>query len=439
MKKLEQIRSLKIAINAQFLPNTGGGGAEYVLISLIHALGQLKDEQEEYIIIGPRQDFEWLKPYIGPNQRIVRGSKPPQTSTGRILGPLRPLAAKSRNLLQQLLGISKTWPEVPMSDGFYENLGCDVIHFPSQDFIVCALPTIYNPHDLQHLHFPQFFTPSRIAWRETVYPAGCHFARTVAAASQWVKQDIVEHYHVNPNKVQVIPWAPPTKAYPEPNSDTLDSVQRKYGLETPFALYPSMTWEHKNHIRLLEAIALLRNRNGLNINLVCTGHKNNFYPHIEERLLELNLQDQVKFLGLVPPQDLRALYRLAQFVVIPTLFEAASGPLYEAWQEGTPAACSTVTSLPEQAGDAALLFDPLSVDAIADAVAKMATNPGLREDLRRRGAKRLQDFSWERTAKAYRAVYRRAAGYPLSDEDKWLLSWDWMREPQRKKEAEAKS
>jgi len=94
-----------------------------------------------------------------------------------------------------------------------------------------------------------------------------------------------------------------------------------------------------------------------------------------------------------------------------------------------------VTSLPEQAADAALLFDPLSAEAIAEAVAKMATNPELRDDLRKRGASRLQDFSWERTAKAYRAVYRRAAGYRLSEEGRWLLSWDWMREPRRETEA----
>ena len=139
-------------------------------------------------------------------------------------------------------------------------------------------------------------------------------------------------------------------------------------------------------------------------------------------------------MGLVPPKDLKALYRLGRFVIIPSLFEAASGPLFEAWQEDTPVACSTVTSLPEQAGDAALLFDPLSVESIATAVARMATEDNLLEDLRWRGRRRLQDFSWERTAKAYRAVYRRAAGFLLSDEDRWLLSWDWMREPQKRGE-----
>lgn len=444
---------IRVAINAQLLPSSGGG-VRSVLVGVVRALGQLQDGPEEYVIIGPWQNPEWLKPYIGPNQRIVGGPNPSQPPSSSFP---RPLGFIVRNLQNAIFGQSsptvtlpteeieldwlyvpgsrKTRLEAPVSGGFFESLGCNVIHFPWQPFVLCKLPSIYNPHDLQHLHYPQFFSPSTIARREAIYRHGCHFAHTVVAASQWVRQDIVEHYQVNLDKVQVIPWAPPTQAYPEPKADALVSIREKYQLDMSFAFYPAMAWEHKNHIRLLEALALLRDRDGLIIALVCTDCQSYFWPRIQECILRLSLQDQVKFLGLVTPEELRALYRLAQFVIVPTLFEAASGPLFEAWQEGTPVACSAVTSLPEQAGDAALLFDPLSVEAVADAVAKMATNADLREDLRRRGAKRLQDFSWERTGKAYRAVYRRAAGITLSEEDRWLLSWDWMREPQRKPEA----
>jgi len=432
---------LTIAINAQILSGGGSGGVEQVIIGLVHALGKLENGDEEYVIIGPWQDTEWLRPYIGPNERIVRGPRILQHPLIRVLRLLRPIARRVYNsrrlysLSGHFLGLDRIWARMPISDGFYESLGCDVVHFPYQRFVVCALPVIYNPHDLQHLYYPQFFAPLEIAWREKVYSAGSHLAHTVVVASQWVKQDIVQHYHVNPDKIQIIPWAPPTQAYPEPKADTLDAVRKNYRLSNPFALYPSMAWAHKNHIRLLEALALLRDRDSLKVHLVCTGHQGEFWPQIRKRLWALGLQDQVKFLGMVASEDLRALYRLAQFVVIPTLFEAASGPLFEAWQDGTPVACSRVTSLPEQAGDAALLFDPFSVGAIAEAIAQMATDLKLREDLRQRGARRLQDFSWERTAKAYRAVYRRAAGYALTKEDQWLLSWDWMREPQRKTEA----
>jgi glycosyltransferase involved in cell wall biosynthesis len=127
-------------------------------------------------------------------------------------------------------------------------------------------------------------------------------------------------------------------------------------------------------------------------------------------------------LGFVPEDDLRAIYRLASFLVLPTLFEANSLPIFEAWLEGLPVACSNIPALLEQVGDAAYLFDPMQVASIADAVSTLATDGLLREDLRARGYQRLKEFNWERTAKTYRAVYRRAAGYPLNDEDGWLLN-----------------
>ena len=171
---LAQGRPLRVAMNCQLLPNSGKGGVENWMIGLVHALGQLNDGPDEYVIIGPWQDPEWMKSYIGPNQRIVRG-EPQRSSLGRVLGPLlRPLAGRLRNHLVRLLGFHRIWPEPTISDGFYENLGCDAIHFPYQDFAVCALPMIYNPHDLQHLYYPQFFAPSTVAWRDVQYLSLIH-------------------------------------------------------------------------------------------------------------------------------------------------------------------------------------------------------------------------------------------------------------------------
>jgi glycosyltransferase involved in cell wall biosynthesis len=429
-------KPLRIAIDAQLLPNHGSGGVESALVGLLYAVGQLADSQEEYTIIGPWQEPDWLEPYLGPNQRLTRGPRGgkggPLAPFRRTLGPLKRLARSIWRESFQALALPPPGlrPKVPTSDGFYESLGCDVIHFPCQRFTSCALPMIYNPHDLQHLHYPQFFSPDALAWRETIYAAGCHLAHTVVVGSQWVKQDVVRHYHLDAGKVQVIPWAPPTQAYATPSPEALAAVVSRYQLHLPFAFYPAMTWEHKNHLRLLEALAHLRDQEGLVVHLICTGYRYpGHWPRIERKLNALDLNDQAQFLGMVPPQDLRAIYRLAQFVIVPTLFEAASGPVFEAWQEGVPVACSTVTSLPEQAGSAALLFDPFSVSTIADVVRRMTTDKRLRDELVHKGKQRLQDFSWERTAKAYRAVYRRAACQPLTEEDRWLLGWDWMREP----------
>lgn len=100
--------------------------------------------------------------------------------------------------------------------------------------------------------------------------------------------------------------------------------------------------------------------------------------------------------------------------------------MYEAWQEGAAVACSNVTSLPEQAGDAALIFDPYSIDTIAKAIQELWLNEVLRNNLQRLGQKRLRDFSWEKTSKAYRALYRWVAGRELTSDEIDLLAIDWM-------------
>ena len=427
---------LKVALNAQLLPGTSGG-VESVLIGLVAALGRLTDGPEEYTVIGPQQDPEWLKPFLGPNQRIIARAGPPQKPGlaepfKRALGPARGPAGRAWRNLFPVPAIppstARDRPEIPFSDGFYEALGCDLIHFPFQMFTLCALPSVFNPHDLQHRHFPQFFTVRELAWREMMYRGGCNLAQAVAVGSQWVKDDVVRQYHISPEKIQVIPWAPPTTALEAPSAETIGRVRERYALSAPFAFYPAMGWEHKNHLRLLEALALLRDRDGLRVQLVCTvAPTGPFHARIRAACEELKLGGQVRFLGLVPREELRALYRLAQFVVVPTLFEAASGPVLEAWQDHAPVACSTATSLPEQAGDAALLFDPWSVESIAQAVLRMSAEEPLRADLVRKGDARLRVFTWERTARAYRALYRKVANRPLNEEDRLLLGRDWMR------------
>lgn len=423
---------LNVAIAAHAGPRGTSGIARFIS-SLIHGLGKLEDGTEQYhIVVRSQEHYAWLKPLLGPNQDIVvepqsakGGQERHRTPIDFLKSTLGPLLPASRRL-QRLINLPRYWPEVPLSDGFYEALGCDVLHIPNQPFFLCAIPTVYNPHDLQHLHYPQFFTPDIIAWRETVFPAGCHFAHTVVVGSQWVKDDVVRRYRTDPDKIQVIFEAPTTESQPDPPDSILAAVRVKYQIDQPFALYPASTWQHKNHIRLLETLALLRDTRGLVVPLVCTGaRRKDFWPRIQRCVQELKLTPQVKFLDHVPDDDLKALYRLAQFLILPTLLEAISLPIFEAWLSGLPVACSNVTALPEQVRDAALMFDPTSSESITDAVSRMATDSALRRDLRRRGTRRVRDFTWERTAKAYRAVYRRAAGFPLTEEDRWLLSWDW--------------
>ncbi len=432
-------KKLRIGINAQLTADSGTGG----IIAVLRALARLTelDGPEEYVFVGPHSDPEWLRPLVQANHKIVRGPKLPTPSpvaatvktNQRSLQPLRPLARGLRRLMGfNVAGASDSATataveSIPPSSKqrFFDALGCDVIHFPFQAYEACSVPIIFNPHDLQHLHYKEFFSEEEIAWREALYPAACRAADTVVVASKYIKGDIVEHLGIPPEKIQVIPWAPPPLSRSPNENDQTDSkaIRKKYGLnDGPFALYPAMTWEHKNHLRLLEAIAQLRDTENLKVQFACTGFKTEFWLRIESRLHELGLNELVKFPGLIPIEDLNALYRASQFVFVPTLYEAASAPVFEAWQHGAPVACSNVTSLPEQAGEAALLFDASSVNEIAAALSTMATDAVLRDQLRLRGTLRLEEFSWGRTARSYRAVYRRAAGQELNEEDRWLLS-----------------
>ena len=419
---------LNVAIDAQVTPKTAGGVAQ-VILGLIHALGRLEDDPSTnyFIVVASQAERDFLQPYLGNNQQFAIK---PRSLTKR----LQRLVTGTGKSIARRFADHDNYSELslPVSDGFLESLGCDVVHFPHQRFALCSLPSIYNPHDLQHLHFPQFFGAAELAKRDFVYRSGCQLARTVAVSSRWIKEDIIRHYRVDPDKIQIIPWAPPTEAYQNPSSRDLDEVQKKHALPIPFALYPAMTWPHKNHLRLLEALAILRDRHDLKLHLVCTGSLLQPYSSsIQQRVSELGLTSQVSFPGFVSDVELRALYRLAQFLVMPSLFESDSSPVYEAWLEGTPIVCSNVTSLPVQVMDAAVLFDPYDPAAIADAMRRVSTDNNLRRNLTAYGYLRVKDFDWDRTARAYRAIYRRGAGRLLSEEDRWLLDWDWMERPMR--------
>jgi glycosyltransferase involved in cell wall biosynthesis len=434
--------AIEIAIDAQTSPARGGGVA-HALIALVRSLAELEDGNERYrLIVKGKDGAEFWRPELGANQSLIvkASARDPgdiqrasrlRRAVAILTAPARALLARTKKRSAQ----SKSFREVAISDGFYESLGCHVMHFATQPYAVCALPTVYNPHDLQHLHLPQFFKPSQIAWREATYFMGCRCARTVVVGSNWAKEDVVRQYSVDPAKVQVIAEGPQMQLSAPVSKETSEQIRKRYQLPEVYLLYPAMMWPHKNHIRLLEAVAILRRTHDLVISLVFTGTKfEKHWPQVEKRILELKLERQVHCLGFVPDSDLRAIQKGACGVVQPSLFEASSLPIYDAWLEGIPVACSRAAALPEQVGDAALLFDPFDPEDIAGAIAEIMTKPQLRDDLRSKGFRRLKDFDWSRTAKCYRAVYRRAANVRLTEEDRWLLQWDWMREPQRKSE-----
>ena len=416
---------MRIAIDAQLQPTGHWGGVEQFVLGLVHALGRLDDGAEEYVIVGHWENADWLKPHLGPNQELVKA--PPPNTLEPVKQRLGPLRAPARRFLRRWRRLTRRVPGSPANvalepNRFYESLGVALVHFPFQIFSYCRLPIIYNPHDLQHLHYPQFFSREDVAARESTYSVACRIAQAVVTDAKWVKDDIGRQYGVASEKIFAIPMGAPTELYDDITAPLLAEVKAKFHLAQTFAFYPAQTWQHKNHLRLLDALAALRDDAGISLPLVCTGKLNEHWPKIKARIRALGLQSHVQFLGFIEPNDLRALYHLAQFVIHPSLFEGGGLPILEAFREGAPVACANVTSLPEYAGNAALYFDPTSVTSIADAAKRMTTDAALRESLCARGAVRVREFTWERTARMYRALYRQIAGQRLSDSERDLLA-----------------
>ena len=411
-------KPLKIAIYALLKPTDGGVAT--VTAALIRALGQLTDGDESYVIIGRPDAKEWLGTSLGANQTWVDAPMPQAPWSGNTRRLLRPILLKFRSFGRRLLDVGEQPLQVPTSTGFYESLGCDLIHFPYQVFVIPALPFIYQPWDLQHLHYPQFFSPQEIAWRDVLFRTGCNLARAVVVATDYVRADVAVNYALPARKLYRIPPGAPLQSLTPASADH-ERVFEKYRLRQPFMLYPAQTWEHKNHARLLEALALLRDQRDLRLTLVCTGDRTHYWETLKAVIASYRLEDQVHFLGHVPADDLRALYALCDFVVFPSLFEGFGTLPLEAWASGKPVLSSSTGALGEVVGDAGLRVDPCSVEQIAEGIAQMALQPALREDYARRGQERLQQFNWAHSARAFRALYRQIAGVPLTDEDQGLL------------------
>lgn len=412
----EPSRALRVCIDAR-LPDGVAGGVQQTLIGLASGLSGVAEDGEDYLFLAFRDSSGWLEPYLGRRCELLPCERPPQ-GRGWLGSARRSLPALDRAAFE----IAARLPmRVPRSNGLAESARVDVVHLALQQGFRTSLPTLYVPHDLQHRHMPELFSRFELRRRKALYPDLCRRATKVVALSQWGKRDLVEQLGVDEAKIHVVGWAPVLEAYSTPSVEELQTLKARYDLPDAFALYPAQTYRHKNHVRLLEAIALLRDRHDIDVPLVCCGRPGDFSDAVGREVLRLHLERSTRFVGFVRPEEIRGLYATARLLVFPSLFEGFGMPVAEAFRAGVPVACSMVTSLPEVAGDAALGFDPRRTDEIATAIGRLWTDPALRAELSRRGRQRVAGWSWAGVARTYRALYRLAAGKPLLEEDRELL------------------
>ena len=204
---------------------------------------------------------------------------------------------------------------------------------------------------------------------------------------------MIEHYGVEPSRVSAIPLAAGSDFAWRDAATRVADVRKRYALPPRYVLYPANTWRHKNHARLIEALARYRDETGEALALVLTGVGKEGEAGLKAAVDRDGLADSVHLLGYVPRADLPALYAGAACLVFPSLFEGFGIPLVEAMLVGCPVAASNATSIPEVVGDAAILFDPRDPSDIARAIAAIVRDPTAAAELARRGRARVERFS----------------------------------------------
>jgi glycosyltransferase involved in cell wall biosynthesis len=294
---------------------------------------------------------------------------------------------------------------------FLEKLGIDVLHFPdlgrpAPPLCAAALPMniVVTNHGMAQLSLPARLCYGRavsmqqiielkelLKWR-LVFTRRCEAIITVSESE---KRILCEKGSFPEEKVHVIYHGVSPDFSPQPTTK-IENVLRKYGIERPYVLHTSAYQPKKNTERVVEAFDSLKT----NHTLVIVGPE-----QVKHTIKNVKKKDKIIMMGFVDKKDLISLYSGAEAFVFPSLHESFGMPVLEAMGCGCPVVTSHEFSMPEVAGDAAVLVNPYSVEDIASGLKRVLTDLALREKLRERGLKRMQKFSWEKSAEEHWKVY----------------------------------
>lgn len=266
------------------------------------------------------------------------------------------------------------------------------------------LPAVLTFYDLIPLQHPETVSRrARLLFQLTMSMA-LSTTRHVLAISEAARKDLLARFKLAPDRVTTTSLAPDARFCPQP-AEEIARVRALYGLPEEMVLFVGINKPHKNLPRLIEAFGRILSR-GSGAALVLAGPWDERYPEALAAIDALGAKDRVRVLGPVPDRDLPALYAAAAVFVLPSQYEGFGLPVLEAMACGTVVACSNTSSLPEIAGDAALTFDPSSVEAIAQALQQVLGDGQLRAELVHAGLEQAARFSWTKTAAKTLAVYR---------------------------------
>jgi glycosyltransferase involved in cell wall biosynthesis len=314
-----------------------------------------------------------------------------------------------------------------VSENPYKRLGWDLPRFVRADRpdllhvqytapVMCPVPVVVSVHDVSYLEYPQYFTHFR-AWqlrhtvKRTVMSAAC-----VLTPSEFSRAAILRHYPVDDgkvgeSKVVVVHNAVSSRFRPIERDVARAAVQRKLGLNAPFVLTVGDLQPRKNHLGLLRAFEdVIRAHPHLPHHLLFVGKETWYSKELHRAVQQSGVAERVHFTGFVEDDELVHFYGACDLFVFPSFYEGFGLPILEAMACSRAVACSNSSAMPEVADAAAILFDPASVSAIAQAICDILLNAELRTRLERLGLQRASAFSWEKAAEKTLDAYYRVAG-----------------------------
>jgi glycosyltransferase involved in cell wall biosynthesis len=243
------------------------------------------------------------------------------------------------------------------------------------------------------LEHPYFFDSETRYYRDLHFRQAIRLSTHVVSDSEFTRQLILKNSGLDAAQVITIPICLFDQVTPPPFNDVESFLCRWSLARDCFLLYPANFWRHKNHEMLLTALGMYVAAHPESmLRVVCTGQPDKRMSQIQEAAARMNLADRIVFTGFVSDQELNALYVSCRAVIFPSLYEGFGLPVLEGMAFGKPVLCSSLTSLPEVAGDAALFFDPRQPREIDSAIHRVMSDPLLISDLVERGRKRLTEL-----------------------------------------------
>jgi glycosyltransferase involved in cell wall biosynthesis len=398
--------------------NPSGGGVYQYSLTMLWALHEWKEGQSEddFVIFAGEPLHPILRSLNGGHWTVIPLEQPAsRQQTLKLLrgiigeGPHRDAWRRMRGMIQRHR-VTAVNPDVirsrPDMTPKFLHSGVELVLYPvpqSASFEV-GIPYVMAIHDLQHRlqpEFPEVSANGEWEWREYLFRNAARYARLLLADSEVGKEDILRFYGpygVTPDRIKVLPFLPACYLGLDVSESERQRVRRSYKLPDRYFFYPAQFWPHKNHLRIIQALGLLEERHHMKIPVVfCGSHSGGIrernFNEIMSLASGLGLEKDIQYLGYVPDEDMSGVYAAAVALVMPTFFGPTNIPILEAWAFGCPVLTSDIRGIREQVGDAAILVDPRSVEAIADGIYRLWTEETLSNRLAELGRQRLASYT----------------------------------------------